>query len=285
MDYDRLSDEEVEAQFNPRVAVKDAERYLAEFAERSRAARERMDGKLDVAYGEHRMSTLDVFRAASENPPLHVFLHGGYWRALDKSDHSFLAEPLVAAGATTVVLNYDLCPQVTVDDIVRQVRAGITWIYHHAADLGGDRDRFYLSGHSAGAQLAVMALDRNWLESEGLPADAIKGIVAVSGIYDLTPVLRITVNEEIRLTYEMAERNSPMRHPPDPLAPVLIAVGGEETVGWIEQSRDFDETCRRSGVACGYLEVPGAHHFSILYELADRDSPLCRVALRQMALA
>jgi arylformamidase len=285
MNLESLSDEEVEAQLNPRVAVRDAEQHLAEFAARSRAARQRLDGRLDIAYGDSRLQTLDAFPARAGKPPLHVFIHGGYWRALDKSDHSFVAEPLVAGGASTVILNYDLCPSVTVDHVVRQVRRGLAWIYHNAAEVGGDRDRLFVSGHSAGAQLAVMALNRDWLDSEGLPADTIKGVVAISGVYELAPVMRVSVNEEIRLTEEMAERNSPTLHPPDPLAPILVAVGGDEPPGWIRQSVDFFAVCRKHGVVCDYMQVPGAHHFSILYALADPASSLCRAVLRQMSLA
>ncbi|MFQ5959471.1 MAG: alpha/beta hydrolase, partial [Alphaproteobacteria bacterium] len=279
-----LSDAEIEAELNPRVAVPDAERYLAEYAARSEAARARLAGTLDVAYGDAPAQTLDVFPAAGEAPPIHVFIHGGYWRALDKSDHSFLAAPLVSAGATVVVLNYSLCPAVTLDDIVGEVRAGLAWIWRHAAEFGGGAARIFVSGHSAGAQLAAMAMAHDWT-AEGLPADLIKGVAGVSGVYELAPVMRISVNEEIRLDREMALRNSPTLRPPRPLAPVLVAVGADEPPGFIKQSRDFLAACRVCGVACDYMAVRGEHHFSILYALADATTPLHRAVLAQMGLA
>ncbi len=284
MDYDALSAAEIEAELNPRVAVPDAERYLAEYAARSRAVRERLAGTLDIAYGDAPSQTLDVFPAAGAAPPIHVFLHGGYWRALDKSDHSFLAAPLVAAGATAVLLNYSLCPAVTLDDIVREVRAGLAWIWRHAAELGGDAARIHLSGHSAGAQLAVMALAHDW-GAAGLPGDMIKGVAGISGVYDLGPVMRISVNQEIRLDRETALRNSPTLHPPGPVAALLVAVGADEPAGFVEQSCDFLAACRGNGVACDYMAVAGEHHFSILYAFADPATPLHRAVLAQMGLA
>lgn len=285
MDYDALSADEVEAQFNPRVAIEGFEGYLEDFAERSRAARARLNGRFDLRYGDAPLQTLDVFPARGEHPPLHVFIHGGYWRALDKSDHSFTAEPFVAAGATTVVLNYDLCPAVTLDTVVAEVRQGIAWIYRHAGALGGDPERLYLSGHSAGAHLAVMALAHDWQGSEGLPADLVKGVAAVSGVYELAPLLRVSVNDEIGLTREMALRNSPTRHPPGPVAPLLIAVGGDETAAWIRQSEDFHEACRTRGVDCALLRLEHRHHFSIAFAMAEPGNELFQAICRLMALA
>ncbi len=285
MDYDSLSAEDIEAQFNPRVAVQDFDGHLAQYTARSRAARGRLEGRLDLAYGATPLQTLDVFPAARSGAPVQVFLHGGYWRALDKSDLSFVAEPLVAAGATAVLLNYDLCPQVTLDDIVAQVRAGVAWVYRHAADLGGDPDRLYVSGHSACAHLVAMALAHDWAGADGLPADMIKGLAAVSGVYDLAPVLRVSVNEEIGLDDEMARRNSPSLRPPGPGAPIFLAVGERETPGWQQQSVDFHEACRGRGVDCELMRVAGADHFSIAYDLADPATALCRAVLRQMSLA
>ena len=276
--------ERLEAQYNPRVAVADFERYLDDFAALSRAARGRLEGTLDVAYGASALQTLDVFPAAGEAPPINLFIHGGYWRGLDKSDHSYLAEPLVAAGATTVVLNYDLCPSVSVDDIVGQVRAGVAWVWRHGAELGGDPERLYLSGHSAGGHLAVMAMAHDWAAREGLPADLIKGVTAVSGVYDLAPVLDISVNEEIGLTPEMARRNSPLLAPPRPACPLLLAIGERETPAWIAQSVDFAAACRTHGVDVELLRVPGEHHFSIALALADPARALLQAVLAQMGL-
>ena len=284
MDLNALSDDELEAHMNPRIAVAETEDYLADYAERSAEARERMSGKLDIAYGDSPGQKLDVFRAVKSDVPLHIFIHGGYWRALDKSANSFVAKALVEAGATTVLLNHDLCPAVTLDEIVSQIRRAVAWVYNNAAQLGGDPDRIFVSGHSAGAHLAMMALAHDW-GGEGLPPDLIKGAVGVSGIYDLAPVLKISVNEDVRLDPDMAARNSPTLHPPSSPAPFVIAAGQLEPVGFKVQSTDFYDVCRKHGLNCEYLECPGDDHFSILYSLTNPISGLCGLTLRQMSLA
>jgi arylformamidase len=285
MDYESLSDAEIEADFNPRAAVANFEALLDEYVARSAAARERLRSRLDIAYGQSPLQTLDVFPADAPGAPLNVFIHGGYWRALDKGDMSFVAEPLVAAGATVVSLNYDLCPAVTLDDVVAQVRAAIAWVYRNAEELGGDRERLYVSGHSAGGHLAVMSLTHDWAGAEGLPRDLIRGVAAVSGVYELAPVLRVSVNEEIGLTAEVARRNSPTLAPPAPVAPLLIAYGEHETPGWIQQSIDFHAICAERGVDCTLLKVPDVDHFSVSFALADPASPLCQAIVAQMGLA
>lgn len=284
MDINALSDEELEAHMNPRVAVADAESYLADWVERSADSRERLGGKLDVAYGDTPGQTLDVFRAENSDAPIHIFIHGGYWRALDKSANSFVAEALVQAGATTVLLNHDLCPLVTLDEIVAQINKAIAWVYENAAQIGGDANRIYVSGHSAGAHLAMTALAHDW-GGDGLPPDLIKGVVGVSGVYDLAPVLRVSVNEEVQLDADMAARNSPVLHPPTSPASIVIAAGQQEPAGFVAQSTNFYDVCRKSGLDAEYLECPGDDHFSILYTLANPISGLCGLTLRQMSLA
>ena len=154
--------DDLEYQYNPRKAVPNVDEFARRAADLSRATRERLPAQLDVRYGEGPLATLDVFHAAEAQgkAPLHVFLHGGYWRGRDKSDYSYVADALVPLGITTVVMNYDLCPTIELPAIVQQVRAGLQWIHAHAGELGGDPDAFTASGHSAGAHLIAAALPR-----------------------------------------------------------------------------------------------------------------------------
>lgn len=281
-----LSPEEVERQFNPRVAVPDFERHIAEHQRKSAAARARLEGALDLRYGPGPKETLDVFPASGATGPAPVllYLHGGYWRGLDKADFSHLAGPLVGAGATAVVVNYDLCPDVTVPDIVAEARRAIAWTHANIAGHGGDPARLHVCGSSAGAHLCAMALARDWA-ADGLPDDLIAGATLITGIYDVSPVLGISVNEEIRMTEDMVAPMSPMRLPPRRALPVLIAVGGAETPRWIAQSRAYADECRRHGLDPDYLELPGENHFSVTATLADPAKPLLPAVLRQMGLA
>ncbi|MDJ0944016.1 MAG: alpha/beta hydrolase [Kiloniellales bacterium] len=285
MDHRTLTDEELERHLNPRVAAPGFEAHLADYAARSAVSRAKLEAVLDLPFGKSPLERLDVFPAASAGAPVQVFVHGGYWRALDKSDHSFAAEALVAAGATVVAINYDLCPAVTLDRIVAQTRAAVAWTYRNIAAYGGDPERIFLSGHSAGAHLAVMALLEDWPGQHGLPPEPIKGVTAISGVYDLAPVLRISVNDDVRLTAEMAARNSPTLHPPRRALPLLLAVGAEEPAGWIQQTLDFRRAFEASAGPASFLEVPDRNHFSVLYDLADPETALCRAVLQQMGLA
>ena len=194
-----LSDAEINRQFMPRLAVPDHESWLAAHAELSETARRTLPCHLDIPYGETPLQKLDIFPAARAPAPVQVYFHGGYWRALDKSTYRFMALSMAPAGIATVLVNYDLCPAVTLDDIVGQTIAAVAWVYRHGADHGCDPRRLYVSGNSAGAHLAAMALAQDW-RAQGLPADLIKGACCITGIYDLAPVLRIDANAEIRLT-------------------------------------------------------------------------------------
>lgn len=270
---DSLKDD-VEYQYNPRKAVANVEAFAQRAAALSAATRQRRSGRLDVSYAGGELATLDVFPAPGVRPPLHVFLHGGYWRGRDKSDYSYVADALVPLGITTVVMNYNLCPKAELPQIVEQVREGLRWIHAHAADLGGDPDSFTASGHSAGAHLIAAALKPTGATAlAGLPQAA----VLVSGIYELEPVLSISVNSEIRLRPEQVDPLSPMRHPPRADVPLTVVVGGGETAGFVAQSRDFAHACAAVGTSVAYVELPGHDHYSIMGLLESPGATIARL--------
>ena len=267
--------DDLESQYNPRKAVADVE----QFAQRASALsaetrRRRTDARLDLRYGAGALATLDVFPAAVPDAPLHVFLHGGYWRGRDKSDYSFVADALAPLGIATVVMNYDLCPAVELPAIVRQVREGFEWIHAHAAELGGDPAAITASGHSAGAHLIAAALPR---PGEPAPAWVPRAAVLVSGIYELEPVLSISVNQEIRLRPDQVDAMSPMRHPPTPSVPLVVVAGGGETASWVRQSQDFAKACVAGGGFASYVELPELHHYSIMKALEAPDGTVARL--------
>jgi arylformamidase len=281
--YRHLSDAEINAQFMPRIAVADHETWLRRGAENSGRARQALSGRLDIRYGPGRRQTLDCFPAATPDAPLHAFIHGGYWRALDKSDFSYVAASLVPAGATVLVLNYDLCPTVTLDAIVGQMRDALIWIHAHARELGGDPERIFLSGNSAGAHLAAMMLAQDWTAA-GLPRNLVKGACCITGIYELTPVLGIEANADIRLPPERVAQNSPLVLPVRNPAPAIVAVGENEPPEWIRQSADYHAMRVREGLPSEFHLVPGTHHFSITDTLSDPGSLLSQAIIRQMGL-
>ena len=287
MTYRNLSPEALELEFNPRAVARNLDERLAASAAASAETRARLDCVLDVRYGPGAKETLDIFPAADpeagRGAPVHLFIHGGYWRAMDKSDYSFIADAFQPAGATTVVINYDLCPAVTLDTIVEQSNRSIAWTFRNIAEYGGDPERLYVSGNSAGGHLTAMALAHDW-EAEGLPADIIKGAAPITGVMDCEPVLDISVNEEVRLEPEAARRLSPLRNPPRRALPLLVAVGGAEPRLWIEMSEDYAALCRERGIECEYLEMPGQDHFDISRAVGDPESSLARAMLKMMGL-
>ncbi|MDP6706660.1 MAG: alpha/beta hydrolase [Alphaproteobacteria bacterium] len=274
---------ELERQFNPRVAVPDHEATLTERAALSAAVRERLRPALDVRYGDGPKETLDIFPAAAAGAPVHVYFHGGYWRAGDNADVSFVAEPLVRAGVTAVLPNYDLCPDVTLDEIVAEARRAIAWCQQNISGHGGDPARITISGSSAGGHLAAMALAHDW-EADGLPADTIKGAVLITGVYDAEPACHISLNDELRLEPETARRLSPIHNPPRRPLPLVAAVGGAETEEWVAMSRAYVQACEHAGIACRHLEVPGEDHFSMTALLGDAEGPLVAAILGQLGL-
>jgi arylformamidase len=281
--YKGFRDDEMESQFNPRAAVPEFPRLAEQRSKASLRVRQTLKSFLDVPYGDSPRQTLDIFPADRRDARVLMYFHGGYWRGGSKEDNCHFAPAFVNAGATVVLVEYDLCPNVTVGEIVRQSRSAIAWVYRHVREYGGDPSMLYVAGSSAGGHLVAMALAHDW-ERERLPRDLIKGAVAISGVYDPDAVLHIDVNEDIRLTPETARENSPLHHPPLSRAPLVIAVGGGETTGWKQMSEDFFKLCRDRGVACEYLEVPDENHFSLSAVLADPESLLTRAILGQMGL-
>jgi arylformamidase len=285
-DWRRADDATLEQHFNPRVALgAAAEPLIRSFSELARQARQDILGWYDFRYGPSPLETYDahppVLDSMGSPAPMLVFIHGGYWRLLDKSDHSWFAPAFAAAGALAVNLNYDLCPAVTLDQIVAEARRAIVHLYEQAASFGCDPDRIFVAGHSAGAQMAAMLLCHDWT-AEGLPADAIKGAACISGIYEPEVVMRISVNQDVRLDAAMAARNNCLTQPPRNQTPVIVAVGGDEPEGWRQQSERYAEVCRQAGSSVTYLEVAGTNHFTVATELTRRDSALVQAMLGQM---
>lgn len=280
-DWQQMGDDEVERHFNPRVASPDAAAHLEHFISESAAARERQDMRRNVAYGPHAREVYDIF-PGPVGGPLHIFIHGGYWRALSKDEHSFVAEPFAGAGATVVLINYPLCPEVTLDGLVDSVMRGIAHAAQHAGDYGASTDGVHLSGHSAGAHLSAVAVAHDWT-AHGLPADLIRSAVLLSGIFDPRAAMRTTINAEIGLTADVAARNNILTdsYAPRPGIDLLVAAGGDEPEGWIDQSHSY---AAMHGVKRDVMLVQGTNHFTLMEAVANPKSDLTRTMLSMMGL-
>lgn len=243
---------------------------------------------VELAYGDAPSEKLDLFPAdaslSSGGAPILVYLHGGYWRALDKRDQSFVAMPFVNAGAMVVVPNYALCPAVTIDHIALQMVAAVAWVYRHAEAHGGDRERIVVAGHSAGGHLAAMLLACDWPSMGGdLPRDLLAGALAISGVFELEPLRHAPfLAPDLRLTPASAQRLSPAEMPA-PRGPLVTVVGANESPEFLRQSALIGDVWGASTVV-GAEIVPGRHHMDVLHELADPLSRTHQWALRLLGL-
>jgi arylformamidase len=275
-----------ESQYRNRLAVPDHPRIFARWEAASEEARRTPGFRADVRYGAHAMQTLDLYPAQGECRAALLFLHGGYWMALDKREHGFVALELVRHGVTVLVANYALCPAVTIDDILQQVLDAGAWLYRSADDLEVPRDELYISGHSAGGHLTAMAFAsvRPQRASERLPARHFSGGLSISGVYDLRDLVNVpSVNDNVRLDPPTARRLSPMFMQPATDSPLYLAVGGDELPPFRQQQQQLAREWKQ--VVAEAAVVPGANHYSILLQLLDPASPLFRSAAAMMRLA
>jgi arylformamidase len=267
-DFDQAA---LDAQYNNRAAVPDAGRYIDSWPAASKAARARLGGTLDLAYGPHARHRLDIFPAKAAGggkPPVFAFIHGGYWQSLDKSVFSFVAAPFVEAGVTVALLGYPIAPEAGMDEIVASLRLALVWLGRHAGEHGGDPDRLYLSGHSAGGHLTAYMMAEDFSTDAGLPQPLLKGGLALSGLYDLEPIRLSYLNKPLGMDADVARRNSPVNRPVGSM-PLILAVGGSETDEFRRQQADYAAQCRKAGWPVETIEVPGRNHFSALESLAD----------------
>jgi arylformamidase len=268
-----------EREYNLRAAFPDHTQWFARWAADSERARGSLRSIRDLRYGAGAKQTLDLFPAERPRGAL-LFIHGGYWRALDKDDHSFVAPPFVAEGIGVAVVNYDLCPAVRIGDIVEECREAVDWLVREGAGHGVPARRLVVAGHSAGGHLTAMMFATDW-QARGASAQPIAGGVSISGVFDLAPLVDVSFNSDLRLDAQSARDVSPIRVDPRVRAPLLLAAGADETPEFIRQSRNLWERwprCRPAGSAAPLL-VPDKHHFSVLTEFSDPRSELFVTAI------
>lgn len=275
-----LTAEEVERGYNNRAAVPDHAEWFARWGELSARAFATERVLRDLRYGPGPKEVLDLFLPRTPARGTFLFLHGGYWRGLDKDVHAFVAPPLTARGIAVAVANYDLCPQVTIATIVDEAARAVAWLVREGPQHGASAHPLVAGGHSAGGHLAAMMLARDWAR-DGFAAGPVHGAVSLSGVHDLRPLLHFSGNADFRLDEAEAARMSPALLAPSTDAPLVLAVGGEETGEFLRQTELMHEAwpANRPSFLAGPIVVPDKHHFDVVLEHARDDSPLTRATL------
>ena len=273
---------QLDAEYSPQKAGIDSSAYMDWYITNSTKVRSELSCQLNVPFGYTRAEHLDIFPAPQPEAPIMVFIHGGYWMMASSKEFSFVAKGMVSAGITTVVVNYALCPKVTIDEIVRQTRGAIAWVYQNAKSFGGDPNRIYVSGHSAGGHLTAMSMITKWESDYGLPSNIIKAGCAISGLFDLMPFPYTWLQPKIQLTWGEVLRNSPIQHIPQIAGSLIVTYGEKETSEFHRRSQDFLNAWLNKSLQGEFLIKLCNIHFFAIDCFLNSDSLLCKAILTHM---
>ncbi len=281
MDQAELDDAYTQIKYAPNQP-----QIVARYASNSEVARAHLGEPRRLAYGDVPIEGLDFYATAAPNAPICVFIHGGAWRFGEAGNYVFPAEAFVRAGAHFAAVDFDSVDTTGGDlmPIAHQVRRAVAWVYANAPSFGADPRRLYVCGHSSGAHLAGVVLTTDWAGDFGLPADAVRGGVVISGMYDLAPVRLSARSDYVRFTDAVVEALSPQRRVDRLTCPLVIAYAASESPEFQRQARDFAAAARKAGKPVELLVAEGYNHFEILETLANPYGFLGRVALRTMKL-
>jgi len=269
-DWRLMSQQERDLGLNNGVAVPGSAEMAADWERRSAVMRQRHPDHIDLRYGPRERNRIDFLKAGEKSPTV-LFIHGGYWQTRAKEVFTIFAEGPMAHGINVALIGYTLAPEVTLDQIVVEIHAGIDFLGRQLPSLGGDGKGIVVSGWSAGGHLTSMALSH----------PQVRAGMAISGIYDLEPIRHSYLNTKLGLDEAMSQRNSPMMQQGGAMKPLSLVVGSAELPLLRKQTADFAGHRAKFGLPVTYEEIPGANHFSIMQELL---SPAGRITtlIRQL---
>lgn len=270
--------ESIDRDYNARatVTLEAFEVEMGKYRAQSQAMAEHAT-HLDVVYDEASGQTLDIYGTAEAPRPVFIFIHGGYWRALSKQDSAFMAGMLARHGIATAVVDYRLAPEVGLDEIVREVREAVRFLWHNADQYGIARERIYIGGSSAGGHLTGAVLAGGWHNE--LPHDIIKGAMPISGLFHLGPIAKSFAQDWLALESAQVEPLSPAANIPDVGCPIVVVYADGEPAGFRRQSVEYDRLWRQAGFTSTLIEIAGRNHFDVLLELTADDTKLSQALL------
>ena len=255
-----------EVEYNNRARVPEHPEIFARWQREGAAYRAAAHNpKLGISYGPSSRRTIDLFPAKDDDKaPLAMFIHGGWWRSLEPASFSQMAAGPNGRGVSVAVVGYDLCPVVSIADIIEQMRAACLTLWRRR------RQRILVYGHSAGGHLAACMAATDWkIFASDAPADLVPAAYAISGVFDLAPLTRISINEDLRLDDAEARRVSPLFWRVPVSRSLDAVVGSLESSEFLRQSKTVAEAWQQGMALTRYEEVAGANHFTVIDPLAN----------------
>jgi arylformamidase len=277
--------ERLDGDYNARASVAPAvfDAAMRGYRSQSDIAYREVTSHLNIVYDEESGQTLDVLGVADVARPVFVFIHGGYWRALSKLDSAFMAGMLARHGMATVVIDYRLAPAVSLSEIVREVRAAVSFLWRSGESYGIDPNRMVAGGSSAGGHLTGCLLAGSWHESFAVPENLIKAALPISGLFHLAPIAKSFVQDWIKLDEPSIQALSPALHLPRLGCEIVLAYADGEPNGFKRQSIEYHRLWKSAGFKASLIEIPRRNHFDALLDLASDDSLLSRALLKLFA--
>lgn len=284
--YHNMDHETLEREYSPSSCVDDIMVFIEEYESESAKARKILKNNMqrDIKYGPEERSHFDMFVPDGDGPfPIHIFIHGGYWQLLSKNESAFAAPNFIDHDVIFIAMDYTLAPEANLHEIVDQVRRGIISILKNAHKFGGDEGNITISGSSAGGHLVTEVISTDW-QKYGYDKCPLKGALAISGVFDLEPLVKTYVNDPLKMTVDDAQALSPLLHIPDQACPIIFTVGENETSEFHRQTKEYMEACQDKDIETSYIESPAFNHFDIVMNLNKSESPLFQAVLKQILL-
>ena len=280
--YKQYDQAALDRQYNNRLHVPDFATHLEKWEMLSRQTEKEFPVIKNIPYGKLQREQLDIYPSPQSFSKTLIFIHGGYWHKWDKDSFQFIAKSFNHYGITTVLINYPLAPDASIDQISASCRDAVCWLCKNISAYNGDPNQLYVAGHSAGGHVATMLLTTDW-KHFNLVTDVIKGVCAISGLFNLTPIQLSDINKVLNMDTEMALRNSPVHLLPATQCPLLIVVGANETNEFLNQSKEI-YTRWKQNIPMEIMQIEGLNHFSIVETILDVESCLHQAMLRMMKI-
>ncbi len=268
-------------------AIPNFDALLKENRERAQTVKTILNPINDIAYGSESIQKLDIYAPKNiKKMPVILSIHGGGWTMGSKNPWAIPSKSLMSKGILSVSIDYGLGPQYRMKDIIAHVRDAIAWVYKNIDQYEGDPDRLYIYGMSAGAHLASTALMPSWHKDFDLPEDVIKGLIAMSGIYDLCTLVhapQADSQKALQMTLEESRRDSPLYHLPQHSIPAIIAYGEKEPlILYHIEASNYAQELRKAGCNASLVEVPAANHFDMINELANTEGKVFKAVMKML---